>query len=64
VNPTGGARELGHPIGASGVIYFGEMVHHLGKVAHPKEFKIIVNPSAYHYLWGSSRQKNFKLDRD
>ncbi len=28
-NPTGGAIALGHPIGASGVIYFGEMVHHL-----------------------------------
>jgi len=29
VNPTGGAVALGHPIGASGVLYFGEMVHHL-----------------------------------
>lgn len=29
VNPTGGAIAIGHPIGASGVIYFGEMVHHL-----------------------------------
>ena len=29
VNPTGGAIGLGHPIGASGVVYFGEMVHHL-----------------------------------
>jgi acetyl-CoA acyltransferase len=29
VNPTGGAIALGHPIGASGCIYFGEMVHHL-----------------------------------
>jgi acetyl-CoA acetyltransferase family protein len=29
VNPTGGAVALGHPIGASGVVYFGEMVHHL-----------------------------------
>ncbi len=29
VNPTGGAIALGHPIGASGVIYFGEMVHHM-----------------------------------
>ena len=29
VNPTGGAIALGHPIGASGVIYFGEMVHYL-----------------------------------
>jgi acetyl-CoA acetyltransferase family protein len=29
VNPTGGAIALGHPIGASGVIYFGEVVHHL-----------------------------------
>ncbi|KKK85273.1 hypothetical protein LCGC14_2771570, partial [marine sediment metagenome] len=26
---TGGAIALGHPIGASGVIYFGEMVHYL-----------------------------------
>ncbi|KKM94512.1 hypothetical protein LCGC14_1197570 [marine sediment metagenome] len=29
VNPTGGAIGIGHPIGASGVIYFGEMVHYL-----------------------------------
>jgi acetyl-CoA acetyltransferase family protein len=29
VNPTGGAIAMGHPIGASGVMYFGEMVHHL-----------------------------------
>jgi acetyl-CoA acyltransferase len=29
INPTGGAIALGHPIGASGVLYFGEMVHHL-----------------------------------
>ncbi len=29
VNPTGGAIALGHPIGASGVFYFGEMIHHL-----------------------------------
>jgi acetyl-CoA acetyltransferase family protein len=29
VNPTGGAIALGHPIGASGVFYFGEMVRHL-----------------------------------
>jgi len=29
VNPTGGAIAIGHPIGASGVIYFAEMVHHL-----------------------------------
>lgn len=29
VNPTGGAIGIGHPIGASGVIYFGEMAHHL-----------------------------------
>jgi len=29
VNPTGGAVALGHPIGASGVLYFGEMLHHL-----------------------------------
>jgi acetyl-CoA C-acetyltransferase len=29
VNPTGGAIALGHPIGASGVIYFTEMVHEM-----------------------------------
>ena len=29
VNPTGGAIALGHPIGATGVLYFGEMVRHL-----------------------------------
>ena len=29
VNPTGGSIALGHPIGASGVLYFGEMVRHL-----------------------------------
>jgi acetyl-CoA C-acetyltransferase/acetyl-CoA acyltransferase len=29
VNPTGGAISIGHPIGASGVIYFTEMVHYL-----------------------------------
>jgi acetyl-CoA acetyltransferase family protein len=29
VNPTGGAIAIGHPIGATGVMYFGEMVHHL-----------------------------------
>ncbi len=29
VNPTGGAIAIGHPIGASGVIYFGEMIHYL-----------------------------------
>jgi len=28
-NPTGGAIAIGHPIGASGVIYFSEMVHYL-----------------------------------
>jgi len=27
INPTGGAIAIGHPIGASGVIYFTEMVH-------------------------------------
>jgi acetyl-CoA acyltransferase len=32
INPTGGAIALGHPIGASGVIYFGEMVHHLKRI--------------------------------
>lgn len=29
VNPTGGAIALGHPIGATGVFYFGEMIRHL-----------------------------------
>ena len=29
INPTGGAVALGHPIGASGVLYFGEMCRHL-----------------------------------
>lgn len=29
VNPTGGAVGMGHPIGASGNMYFGEMCHHL-----------------------------------
>lgn len=32
VNPTGGAIALGHPIGASGALYFGEMVHHLKRI--------------------------------
>jgi len=32
VNPTGGAIAVGHPIGASGVVYFGEMVHHLKRI--------------------------------
>lgn len=32
INPTGGAIALGHPIGASGVIYFGEMAHHLKRI--------------------------------
>jgi acetyl-CoA acyltransferase len=32
VNPTGGAIALGHPIGASGVVYFGEMIHHLKRI--------------------------------
>ena len=29
VNPTGGAIALGHPIGASGVIYFTEMIYEI-----------------------------------
>lgn len=29
VNPTGGAIALGHPIGATGVIYFTEMIHEM-----------------------------------
>ncbi len=32
VNPTGGAVALGHPIGASGVVYFGEMCRHLHRI--------------------------------
>jgi acetyl-CoA acyltransferase len=32
VNPTGGAVALGHPIGASGVVYFGEMCRHLKRI--------------------------------
>lgn len=32
VNPTGGAIALGHPIGASGALYFGEMIHHLRRI--------------------------------
>jgi acetyl-CoA acetyltransferase family protein len=32
VNPTGGAIGMGHPIGASGVIWFSEMVHHLKRI--------------------------------
>ena len=31
INPTGGAIAIGHPIGASGVIYFVEMVHYLAE---------------------------------
>lgn len=31
INPTGGAIALGHPIGASGVMYFAEMVHYIVK---------------------------------
>ena len=32
VNPTGGAIGMGHPIGASGVVWFAEMVHHLKRI--------------------------------
>lgn len=32
INPTGGAIALGHPIGASGCIYFGEMARHLKRI--------------------------------
>jgi acetyl-CoA acetyltransferase len=32
VNPTGGAIGMGHPIGASGVLWFTEMVHHLKRI--------------------------------
>ena len=38
VNPTGGAIALGHPIGASGVLYFSEMVRHLKRTG--KKFGI------------------------
>jgi acetyl-CoA acyltransferase len=38
VNPTGGAIALGHPIGATGVLYFGEMVRHLKRTG--KKFAI------------------------
>ncbi len=29
VNPTGGAIGIGHPIGATGVLYFTEMIHYM-----------------------------------
>ncbi|MHA1730243.1 MAG: thiolase family protein [Promethearchaeota archaeon] len=29
VNPTGGAIAIGHPIGASGIVYFTEMLHYM-----------------------------------
>ncbi len=32
INPTGGAIALGHPIGASGTIYFSEMCRHLKRI--------------------------------
>lgn len=32
INPTGGAVALGHPIGASGVLYFQEMCRHLKRI--------------------------------
>mgnify|MGYP005636137083 CR=1 FL=1 len=32
INPTGGAIGMGHPIGASGVLWFSEMVHHLRRI--------------------------------
>jgi len=32
VNPTGGAIALGHPIGATGAFYFGEMARHLKRI--------------------------------
>ena len=41
VNPTGGAIALGHPIGASGVIYFGEMVHHLKRTKGKRAIQMI-----------------------
>jgi len=41
VNPTGGAIALGHPIGASGVIYFGEMVHHLKRTKGKRAIQMV-----------------------
>jgi acetyl-CoA C-acetyltransferase len=41
VNPTGGAIALGHPIGASGVIYFGEMVHHLKRTKSKRAIQMV-----------------------
>lgn len=41
VNPTGGAIALGHPIGASGVIYFGEMLHHLKRTNGKRAIQMI-----------------------
>jgi acetyl-CoA acetyltransferase family protein len=32
VNPMGGAIALGHPIGATGALYFGNMVRHLKRI--------------------------------
>lgn len=32
INPTGGAIGMGHPIGASGVLWFTEMVQHLKRI--------------------------------
>lgn len=41
LNPTGGAIALGHPIGASGVVYFGEMVHHLKRTGSKAGLQMI-----------------------
>jgi acetyl-CoA acyltransferase len=41
VNPTGGAIALGHPIGATGPIYFGEMVHHLKRTGGKRGIQMI-----------------------
>jgi acetyl-CoA acyltransferase len=41
VNPTGGAIALGHPIGASGVVYFGEMVHHLKRTGRKAGLQMV-----------------------
>jgi acetyl-CoA acyltransferase len=41
VNPTGGAIALGHPIGASGAIYFSEMVHHLKRTKGKRAIQMI-----------------------
>ncbi len=41
INPTGGAIALGHPIGASGTIYFGEMCRHLKRTGGKAALQMI-----------------------